>query len=78
MPTILREGPYRLFFYSGDREEPAHVHVEWDDAVAKVWLNPVRLDRNVGFRAAELRKIEQMVAERRQELLEAWDGFFSG
>jgi len=77
MPTILRVGPYRLFFYSGDSGEPAHVHVERDDAVVKVWLNPVRLDRNVGFRAPELRRIEQMVADNRQELLEAWDGFFS-
>ncbi len=26
MPTALRSGPYRLFFYSGDRHEPLHVH----------------------------------------------------
>jgi hypothetical protein len=25
MPTVLRIGPYRFFFYSGDREEPRHV-----------------------------------------------------
>ena len=31
MPTILREGPYRFFFYASDREEPLHVHVERDD-----------------------------------------------
>jgi hypothetical protein len=78
MPTILRVGPYRLFFYSGDGGEPAHVHIERDDAVAKVSLNPVRLERNVGFRAAELRRIEQIVADNRQRLLEAWDDFFSG
>jgi len=24
MPTVLRIGPYRFFFYSGDREEPRH------------------------------------------------------
>ena len=28
MPTALKIGPYRLFFYAGDREEPPHVHVE--------------------------------------------------
>ena len=27
MPTVLRSGAYRFFFYSADREEPAHVHV---------------------------------------------------
>ncbi len=35
MPTVLKEGPYRLFFYAGDRDEPPHVHVERDDNVAK-------------------------------------------
>ena len=28
MPTILRVGPYRFFFYASDRAEPMHVHVE--------------------------------------------------
>lgn len=28
MPTIVRIGPYRFFFYASDREEPMHVHVE--------------------------------------------------
>ena len=41
MPTILRDGPYRCFFYSGEGREPPHVHVERDDAVAKFWLHPV-------------------------------------
>ncbi len=31
MPTVLVEGPYRFFWYSGDRTEPPHVHVERDD-----------------------------------------------
>jgi len=51
MPTLLRSGPYRLFFYSGDRGEPPHVHVERENSVAKIWLDPVRLERNIGFRA---------------------------
>jgi len=39
MPTISRIGPYRLFFYAGDRDEPEHVHVERDDQLAKFWLD---------------------------------------
>ncbi len=31
MPTVLRTGPYRFFFYAGDRDEAPHVHVERDD-----------------------------------------------
>lgn len=76
MPTILHSGPYRLFFYSGDRGEPAHVHVERESSVAKVWLDPVRLERNVGFRAAELRRIERIVVDNESTLLEAWHDYF--
>src|SRR5579884_3897445 len=64
VPTIARVGPYRLFFYAGDRDEPPHVHVERDDSVAKFWLDPVRLQRAVGFRAAELRQIAPRQARR--------------
>ena len=76
MPTVLRSGPYRLFFYSGDRDEPPHVHVERESSVAKVWLDPVRLERNIGFRAAELRRIERIVVDNQSRLLEAWHDYF--
>jgi hypothetical protein len=76
MPTVLRVGSYRLFFYSSDRAEPPHVHVERDDNVAKFWIDPVRLVRSGGFSRAELREIERIVAENAERLLEAWHGFF--
>ena len=41
MPTILRVGAYRFFFYASDRAEPVHVHVEGADGTAKFWLDPV-------------------------------------
>src|SRR5262249_7979707 len=77
VPTVLRIGPYRLFFYSSDRIEPPHVHAERDDNVAKFWLNPVRLHHAVGFRAAELRRIQRIVEDHQAELLEAWHEFFN-
>ena len=77
MPTVYRNGPYRFFFYAGDGEEPAHVHVERDDNIAKFWLDPVRLQRSGGFRRPELRKVEQMIQNVRIELLEAWNEYFS-
>lgn len=49
MPTILRVGPFRFFFYSSDRAEAAHVHVESGTGVAKFWLNPVRLAGSRGM-----------------------------
>lgn len=45
MPTVLRHGPYRFYFYSNDADEPVHVHVERDGDVAKVWADPVRVQR---------------------------------
>jgi hypothetical protein len=54
MPTVLRQGPYRFFFYASDRPEPLHVHVSRESAVAKFWLEPVRLARSGGFARQEL------------------------
>ena len=74
----MRIGPYRLFFYSSDRDEPPHVHVERDDSVVKFWLDPVRLQHAVGFRAVEQRQVQRLVEEHQAQLLEAWHGYFNG
>lgn len=77
MPTIKRIGPYRFFFYSGDRFEPPHVHVERENKVAKFWLAPVRLQSSGGFRAHEIQDIHRLIEEHEQEFLEAWYEYFS-
>ncbi|MFY9618426.1 MAG: DUF4160 domain-containing protein [Pyrinomonadaceae bacterium] len=56
MPTVLRNGPYRFFFYAGDREEPPHIHVERDDCLAKFGLN--RFDFNAAAALAVVRLAE--------------------
>ena len=76
MPTVLRSGPYRLFFYAGDRVEPPHVHVERDDRIAKFWLDPVRLQRSGGFARIEIGRIEMLVSEHQVGLMEAWNAYF--
>jgi hypothetical protein len=76
MPTVLRDGPYRLFFYSGDGGEPPHVHVQRDTCEAKYWLDPIRLERNVGYRGRDLNDIERIIADHQRELLDAWHDFF--
>jgi hypothetical protein len=75
MPTVLRSGPYRLYFYSHEPNEPPHVHIDRDDATCKFWLEPVALARNLGFGAKELRDVERLVIANQQELLEAWHGY---
>lgn len=76
MPTVKRSGPYRFFFFSNEGSEPPHVHVQRDEALAKVWLTPVALGSSWGFSARELNRIEQLVAESQSELREAWREFF--
>lgn len=76
MPTVLRAGPYRCFFYAGDRDEPAHVHVEREEKVAKLWLDPVRLQDSGGFSRSELNRVRQLVQHHQHQLLEAWHEYF--
>ena len=57
MPTVLRSGPYRFYFYSHEPNEPPHIHVDRDDLSTKFWLSPVQLAGNFGFRAHELCEI---------------------
>ena len=77
MPTVLRYGPYRLYFYSHEPNEPPHVHIDRDDLTCKFWIDPVALVRNLGFSAKELREVERLVIDNRQELLETWNEYFS-
>lgn len=76
MPTVLRSGPYRLYFYSHDLGEPPHVHVDREDFSAKFWLDPVALVGSLGFSASELRKIARLVEEHQRQLIEAWHEYF--
>ncbi len=77
MPTIMREGPYRFFFYSGDGDEPFHVHIERDDKIAKVWLDPIRLHSSGGFNRAEISKILKIIEDKRESMMEVWNDYFN-
>ncbi|MEN8174045.1 MAG: DUF4160 domain-containing protein [Chloroflexota bacterium] len=77
MPTVLRIGPYRFYFYSHEPNEPPHVHVDRDNLSAKFWLGSVQLARNIGFPPQELSRLEKMVKDHQEELMEKWNGYFS-
>ncbi|MBM3145610.1 MAG: DUF4160 domain-containing protein [Chloroflexi bacterium] len=76
-PTVLLSGPYRIFFYSGDRDEPPHVHVERAENNAKYWLEPVRLQRSGGFSRKEINRIQKLVEENQERFLDQWYDYFS-
>jgi hypothetical protein len=73
MPTIRNiDGPYRLFFYSFDCNEPRHVHVQREKMTCKFWLEPVSLARNRGFSAQELNRIRRLIVVYEEVIVEAW------
>jgi hypothetical protein len=76
MPTILRNGPYRYFFVSLDRGEPPLVHVQRDSKVAKLWLQPVKIQNDGGFSSIELNSIIKTVEANQTIFLEKWHDFF--
>lgn len=63
MPTVLNVAAHRFFFYAGDRGEPAHIHVERDDNIAKLWLGTVRLQNSGGFGRVEITQIHKIINE---------------
>ena len=76
MPTVLRSGPYRVYFYSHEPNEPPHVHVDRGEATIKILLDPVEVAKSRGFRAHEIGGILKMVDQHRDQLLEAWHEYF--
>ena len=76
MPTILRVAGYRFFFFSNERQEPAHIHVEQAARYAKFWLEPVSLAANVGFRSGELSELHTLVNEHRVLFVGKWNEYF--
>lgn len=77
MPTVLRVGRFRFFFFSNEGQEPPHIHIKAGDDEAKYWLQPVRLAANYGFNTAELNQIQRLIQDHQQELEEAWNDYFT-
>lgn len=76
MPTVMRIGAFRFYFFSHEPNQPPHVHVDRDEATMKVWLNSLEIAKSRGFRAHELSGIVATVADNQAKLLEAWHDYF--
>jgi hypothetical protein len=75
-PTIVRDGPFRLFFFSRE-ETRIHVHVAHPDGEAKFWLAPnVNVAANIGLTPAQLRQAQLVVEAHMQEIEDAWHRHF--
>lgn len=77
MPTILTESGFRLYFFANENNEPPHVHVQYQSAVAKFWIKPIAVAKNLGMTSSELRKAGTMVAKHEKLIEEKWNEFFT-
>jgi hypothetical protein len=77
VPTVMRSGKYRFFFFSNEGQERRHIHVESDDNHAKFWLEPIDLAKSVGYKEIELSEIRELISINIRLLKEKWDAHFS-
>lgn len=77
MPTVLRVGGHRFFFFSNEGDEPPHIHVETAGSLAKFWLAPVALASARGYTARDLRQLARLVDEHRALFEAKWHEYFN-
>ena len=80
MPKVSEWNGNRFHFFAneGNPREPVHIHVSRAGANAKFWLYPqVELAYSRSYDARTIRRIEEIVAERRAELEDFWNDFFA-
>jgi len=74
MPTVKDiPGPYRIFFFSFDCNEPVHVHVQRERLTCKFWLDPIELAYNRGFTSRELNRLREVIQSNAGRITEAWN-----
>ena len=77
MPTILLINGFRFYFYAGDRNEPAHIHVEKGDGVGKIWLEPELKPQYFDhFKSQEKKEAMKLATENYKLLKSKRDEFF--
>ena len=77
-PTIVRDGQFRLFFFSRE-ETRIHVHVAHVDGEAKFWLEPaIDLAQYSGLGQREISEALRLVKEHENDIRSAWHRHFPG
>jgi hypothetical protein len=78
-PTVFRHGSYRAFFFSREETRP-HVHLSCPDGEAKFWIEPdvALAGHSPGLSGAQLNEMQQLVEERRNDVIAAWKRHFGG
>jgi len=77
-PTVVRDGNFRLFFFSRE-ETQIHVHVEHPDGEAKYRLTPqVALATYTGLSKRQLREAQSVIEEHLTEIQNALNHHLGG
>jgi hypothetical protein len=76
MPTVFRAKGFRFCFYSNEGFEPCHIHVIGHDGEAKFWIPSCQLVWSYNLKAPELKRILEILFEKRQLIEEAWHEHF--
>ncbi|MCP4402787.1 MAG: DUF4160 domain-containing protein [bacterium] len=75
-PTVFRYKSYRFHFFSRE-EKRMHVHISANNGEAKFRLEPeISLAVNHRLSSREIRKLQNMVEERRDEIIQYWHEHF--
>jgi len=77
MPTVLLINGYRFFFFSNERNEPIHIHIEKGEKYAKFWIDPLFVAINYGFISKELREISEIIDKNEILIRDKWNEHFS-
>ena len=76
MNIVNTENFPSFIFFSPDRSEPPHIHIKRLRQIAKLWLDPISLEKNRGFKEHELNQIARLVEEHQTVLLDAGHDYF--
>jgi hypothetical protein len=75
-PTVVRDGQFRLFFFSRE-EKRIHVHVAHPDGEAKFWLMPeIAVATATGLSARQIADAKAVVVTHFEEIQNAWNHHF--
>jgi len=77
MPTVLKHHGFRFFFFSNEGDEPPYIHVQSAEKYAKFWIDPILLERSVGFNPSELSNLRRIVEQHSGEFKRKWNEYFN-
>ena len=78
MPTIYTENGFIFYFYSGDRQESIHIHIDKAEGSAKIWIEPtIKWAYCYGFKANQKRQIMEIVKKNSEFIKNKWHEHFS-